>query len=128
MQGISAAGAITGGVTTAKSPINTVGQPVTITPPWLVWSPMRAAGRPLTKTVADPRMMVAVGPTHCDLSPTRACGIKQVITSGEHDGIIGPPICGLGPGSTIGQAVISDDAGGWRHVLDSGGLRLTNQG
>jgi len=55
-------------------------------------------------------MIVATGPTQTDLSPTLACGIKQVITLGEQVGIIGPPTCGTGgvPGVTIGQAVISD--------------------
>ena len=47
----------------------TVGAPITITPPWAVWSPMRAAGIPLIITFVDPMtiesgMCLAVHPNY----------------------------------------------------------------
>lgn len=70
---------------------------------------MRAAGLRLTSTVADPLMMVAGGPTHCEMSDTMACGISPVITFGEQGPIMGPPTWGIGgvPGVTIGHIVMS---------------------
>lgn len=53
--------------------------------------------------------MTSGGPTHVDMSVTRACGSLPVITFTEQGGRIGPPTCGIGgtPGVTIGQTCMS---------------------
>lgn len=96
----------------------TVGAPMTITPPWAVLSPIRAAGLPQTNTVVDPLMIVSGGPTQVAISPNFACGRLQVRTVGAQGGMIGPPTCGLGP-SDIGQVCMSlnREAGG--HISET---------
>jgi hypothetical protein len=64
------------------SPIITVGQPITIEPPWAVVSPMRAASRPPISTVGDPFTITSGGPTQTAVSVTRAAGMKPIITVG----------------------------------------------
>ncbi len=88
----------------------TVGHPMTITPPWTVMSPCRAAGRPPIITVAEPMAMASGGPTHKHMSPTTAAGRNPIMTVGTHGPLIGPPTCGIGgsPGVTIGQVCISE--------------------
>ena len=83
-----------------------MGNPDTITPPWAVWSPIRAAGRPPINTVADPLMIAAGGPTQTDMSPRQAAGSLPINTVGAPGPDIGPPTCGTGP-VLIGQVVIS---------------------
>jgi hypothetical protein len=92
-------------------PINTVGKPTTIVPPWTVKSPMRAAGMPPINTVGDPGGAIASGgPTQVAISPTRAAGMPPMSTVGHPGGKIGPPTCGIGgtPGVTIGQVCMSE--------------------
>ena len=95
------------------SPISTVKQPVTMTPPCTVMSPIRAAGSPPTRTVNAPCTIMSIGPTQIAMSVIRACGIMQVSTVGMHGGMIGPPTCGTSP-VTIGQVCMSVTlAAGW---------------
>jgi hypothetical protein len=91
----------------------TVGKPVTMTPPCTVLSPMRAAGLPPIKTVADPLMMVSGGPAQVQRSPTLAAGMPPIMTVGQHGGRMGPPTCGTGP-LNMGQVCMSviREAGG----------------
>src|SRR5690242_12914308 len=72
-------------------PIITVGQPITITPPWAVISPIRAAGRPPIITVADPLTITSGGPTQAAISVTRAAGKEPINTVGQPLGNMGPP-------------------------------------
>ena len=75
----------------------TVADPVTITPPWAVRSPKRAACIWSMKTVGDPSAMVSGGPLQDALSPTLAAGLPSTVTVGEQGGKMGPPTClGLG--------------------------------
>jgi hypothetical protein len=83
-----------------------MGQPITITPPCAVKSPMRAAGRPPMRTVADPFAMRSGGPTHVAISVTRAAGCPPIKTVRQPGGRIGPPTCGTGPVER-GQVCIS---------------------
>jgi hypothetical protein len=80
-------------------PINTFAEP-TLTSPlggWRVLLDTRAAGWPLTTTVAAPVMMkFGEGAAQNKLSPPRACGSWFVMTFGEHGGATGPPPWGLG--------------------------------
>ena len=87
----------------------TVKQPITTLPPWLVVSPIRAAGLPPIITVAEPFTMVEGGPTHVHVSPTTAAGILPINTVGTPGPITGPPTWGTGgkPGVAIGQTCIS---------------------
>jgi len=78
---------------------------MTITPPWAVWSPRRAAGRNPISTVADPFAIMSGGPTQVHVSVMRAAGKKPIITVGQPM-MIGPPTCGFGP-SDIGQVCMS---------------------
>src|SRR5262245_648774 len=71
-------------------PIITVGQPTT-TPPWTVLSPIRAAGRPPIRTVAEPLAMTSGGPTQVAKSVARAAGRPPIKTVGHAGGRIGPP-------------------------------------
>src|SRR5216684_896324 len=52
------------GLGAPASPMMTVKQPRTMTPPWAVGSPMRAAIRLPIRTVGEPMMMTSGGPTH----------------------------------------------------------------
>ena len=54
--------------------IITVGAPSTITPPWAVGSPMRAAGLPPIITFVEPMMIESGGPTHVHMSPDAGGG------------------------------------------------------
>ena len=101
-------------------PMNTVGQPITITPPCAVLSPMRAAIRKLMNTVGEPLTMISGGPTQSAWSVTRAAGRKPIKTVGAHGGRIGPPTCGIGgvPGVAIGQVCMS--------VIRAAGGMVTN--
>jgi hypothetical protein len=69
-------------------------------------SPIRAAGLPPILTVADPLVIVSIGPTQVHMSPTLAAGMPEMITVGQQAGIIGPPTCGTTP-VTIGQVCMS---------------------
>jgi hypothetical protein len=91
----------------------TKGAPETMMPPCAVISPIRAAGLPPIKTVADPFTMTSMGPTQMHLSPILAAGMPEIMTVGQHGGIIGPPTWGTTP-VTIGQVCMSviRDAGG----------------
>src|ERR1039458_7504069 len=75
-------------------PIITVGQPITIFPPWAVMSPMRAAGKPPIMTVLEPIAITSGGPTQTSISVTRAAGRKPIITVRQQGPEIGPPTCG----------------------------------
>jgi len=75
----------------AYPPIITVGHPATITPPWTVWSPMRAAGRFPIITVAEPLAIISGGPVQKHLSLILAAGMPPMSTVGAHGGRIGPP-------------------------------------
>lgn len=85
----------------------TVGHPIVMLPPWLVVSPILAAGLPPMRTVAEPFTMVDGGPTQTQLSPTTAAGKEPIKTVGTPGPIIGPPTCGIGgvQGSTLGTSV-----------------------
>src|SRR5262249_26414065 len=91
----------------AYGPISTVGSPATMTPPWTVGSPIRAAGWKPISTVVEPAAMAAGGATPVAWSPTRAAGSAPISTVGQHAGRIGPPTWGTGPGLTIGQVCMS---------------------
>jgi hypothetical protein len=67
---------------------------------------MRAAGIELIKTDGEPLTMVSGGPTQVAISVARAAGKPPIMTLGEPL-VIGPPTCGFGPGSTIGQVCMS---------------------
>jgi hypothetical protein len=89
-------------------PICTVGDPTTITPPWAVMSPTRAAGLPPMSTVPEPVTMVSGGPAQTSISPITAAGmppISTVLTQGPETG---PPTWGEPPGFTIGQVWLSE--------------------
>jgi hypothetical protein len=75
--------------------MNTVGQPIAATPPWLDWSPTRAAGLPPIMTVGDPLTMTSVPPLHAALSPARAAGNPPIRTFAAPP-VAGPPTCGAG--------------------------------
>jgi hypothetical protein len=77
-----------------------------MTPPWAVWSPIRAAGMPPIITFDEPIAIASGGPTHVAMSPTRAAGMPPIITVGAPGGRIGPPTCGFGP-SESGQVCMS---------------------
>src|SRR5579883_1800694 len=66
-----------------------------MTPPWAVRSPIRAACRPLIRTVGEPSTMTSGGPAQLARSLTRAAGNAPIITFGEPV-TIGPPTCGVG--------------------------------
>jgi hypothetical protein len=68
-------------------------------------SPIRAAGRPFTNTVAEPWTIMSGGPTQTHLSVMRACGMLPVRTFEEPD-TIGPPTWGTTP-VTAGQVCMS---------------------
>ena len=78
----------------------------TMTPPWAVMSPMRAAGIPPISTVKDPSAMTSGPPAQTAMSPTRAAGRPPMRTVGQPGGRIGPPTCGTGP-VAIGQVCMS---------------------
>src|SRR5438128_1111685 len=84
----------------------TVGQPITITPPCAVMSPIRAAGMPPIITVVDPMAITSGGPTQTAMSVTRAAGRNPISTIGQQGGRIGPPTCGTRT-VTMGQTCIS---------------------
>ena len=90
-------------------PIITVGNPITIVPPWAVKSPIRAAGIEPINTVTDPFAITSGGPTQTAISPTLAAGTPPINVVTAPGGRIGPPTCGIGgtPGVTIGQTCIS---------------------
>ena len=94
----------------------TMGAPETITPPCAVISPIRAAGLPPIKTVAEPFTMTSVGPVQMHISPTLAAGMPEIMTVGQQAGIMGPPTWGTTP-VTIGQVCISE-------IREAGGIRL----
>ena len=79
--------------------------PMTMVPPWAVESPIRAAGLPPIKTVAEPLIMLSGGPVHTQLSPTTAAGKPPIKTVGAPGPMMGPPTCGTTP-VTIGQTCI----------------------
>src|SRR3954447_21607539 len=87
----------------------TVGAPTTIEPPWVVVSPMRAAGRLPIITFAEPIAMASGGPVHTHMSPTTAAGMPLISTVGTPGPVIGPPTCGIGgvPGVARGQTCMS---------------------
>src|SRR3954447_26474708 len=87
----------------------TVGAPTTIEPPWVVVSPMRAAGRLPIITFAEPIAMASGGPVHTHMSPTTAAGMPLISTVGTPGPVIGPPTCGIGgvPGVAMGQTCMS---------------------
>jgi hypothetical protein len=87
-------------------PIRTVNSPNMITPPCAVMSNIRAAGKPQTKTVKDPNAITSGGPTHVNMSETRACGSPPVSTVIAQGGRMGPPTCGTSTVS-IGQTCMS---------------------
>jgi hypothetical protein len=87
-------------------PINTVGAPVTMDPPWTDISPSLAAGILSIKTVILPNTIESGGPTQTSISPTLAAGSEQIRTVISPGGIMGPPTCGITP-VTIGQTCIS---------------------
>jgi hypothetical protein len=57
------------------------------------------------KTVKEPIAMASGGPTHTAMSPTRAAGMKPIITVG-YPMLIGPPTWGTTP-VTNGQVCMS---------------------
>ena len=67
---------------------------------------MRAAGRPPTRTVAEPLMMESGGPTQVTTSPRQAAGRPPMRTVGAPGAVMGPPTCGTGP-VDAGQVCIS---------------------
>ena len=81
-----------------------------MTPPWAVLSPIRAAGRPPTSTVAEPFTMASGGPAQVAESPMTAAGCPPISTVATPGPVTGPPTCGLGPagvGSCMGQVCMS---------------------
>ena len=68
-----------------------------MTPPCVVWSPMRAAGIPPMRTFDEPLTIVSGGPVQVAMSPTRAAGSPPIRTVGAPGPVIGPPTCGFGP-------------------------------
>jgi hypothetical protein len=100
-------------------PIITVKHPKTINPPCEVESPILAAGFPPIMTVDEPIEIVSGGPVQTHESPTLAAGIPPIMTVGSPGGSIGPPTCGTGPGSTMGQMCISV-------VLAAGGIMIND--
>lgn len=90
-----------------QPPIMTVGHPATMTPPWAVESPMRAAGFPPIRTVAEPFTIESGGPVQVAMPPRFAAGRPPIKTVGAPGGRRGPPTCGTPPGLTIGQVCIS---------------------
>ena len=87
-------------------PIRTVNSPKMITPPCAVMSSIRAAGKPQTRTVKDPNTITSGGPTHVNMSVTRACGSPPVSTVTAQGGRMGPPTCGTST-VNIGQTCMS---------------------
>lgn len=87
-------------------PIRTVKSPNTIKPPCAVASRIRAAGKPLTRTVKDPITITSGGPTHVNMSEIRAWGRHPVSTVIAQGGRMGPPTCGTSTVS-IGQMCMS---------------------
>ena len=104
------------GLPIPTSPIFTVGKPRVIVPPCVVRSPMRAAIMYSIFTVGEPLAIVSGGPTQTAMSPTRAAGMKPIITVAAPFEI-GPPTCGIGgvPGVAIGQTCMSP-------ILAAGGI------
>src|SRR5581483_5284495 len=86
----------------AGQPTRTVGQPITMTPPWAVMSPSRAAGMPLMSTVNEATATTSGPPAQTHMSVARAAGMPPISTGTAHGGMIGPPTCGTTP-VTIGQ-------------------------
>src|SRR6266851_8615561 len=84
------------------SPMMTVKQPRTMTPPWAVGSPIRAAMRLLIRTVGEPMRITSGGPTQVAMSVMRAAGRPPMRTVGSQGGRIGPPARGTTP-VTMGQ-------------------------
>src|SRR3954471_13022578 len=78
-------------------------------PPWVVVSPMRAAGRLPIMTFVEPIAIVSGGPVHTHMSPTTAAGMPLISTVGTPGPVIGPPTCGIGgvPGVARGQTCMS---------------------
>src|ERR1035441_2778013 len=74
-------------------PIRTVKSPNMIKPPCAVMSIIRAAGKPQTRTVKDPNTITSGGPTHVNMSVTRACGSPPVSTVTAQGGRMGPQTC-----------------------------------
>src|SRR3954447_20860694 len=114
----------------------TVGAPTTIEPPWVVVSPMRAAGRLPIITFAEPIAMASGGPVHTHMSPTTAAGMPLISTVGTPGPVIGPPTCGIGGGARGGGGahrggarrgerthVHVSEARGGRHGRDCPGFR-----
>jgi two-component system, OmpR family, response regulator MprA len=99
----------------------TVGQPRTITPPWAVMSPIRAAGKPPIITRGEPMAIVSGGPAQVHMSLTLAAGSPPISTVGAPGGRIGPPTCGTTP-VTMGQVCMSltRAAGGIATILPRG--------
>jgi hypothetical protein len=107
--------------TSVHPPIITVGKPRTMLPPWAVESPIRAAGLPPIKTVAEPLTMESGGPTQTHISPITAAGIPPMMTVGTPGPSTGPPTWGIGgsPGVTMGHT--------WRSVsLAAGGMEVSD--
>jgi hypothetical protein len=101
----------------ALYPIRTVGQPIVMTPPCDVGSPIRAAIRLPISTVGEPMAIISGGPTHVHISVARAAGWPPISTVGQPGGKIGPPTWGTGgvPGVTIGHVCMSP-------ILAAGGI------
>ena len=81
-------------------------QPSVITPPWLVLSPIRAAGIPPTITVALPLITLQGGPTQIPIVPIWAAGMPPISTFHAAGAASTPPTCGTGP-VNIGQVCMS---------------------
>ena len=77
---------------------------MTILPPWLVESPILAAGFPFINTEPEPLLMESGGPTQMSRSPFRAAGKPPIFTLGEPT-TTGPPTCGT-LAVTLGQICI----------------------
>src|SRR5262249_20773497 len=77
--GIPCAAAAINASTSGVEPMNTVGQPDTITPFGSVGSPRRAASLPSMNTFAEP-IAIAACPGHAARSPARAAGRKPMFT------------------------------------------------
>ena len=105
----SSSGHTTNAPESVQPPIITVGNPITIVPPWAVRSPIRAAGIEPISTVIDPFAITSGGPTQTAMSPTLAAGAPPISVVIAPGGRIGPPTCGIGGtlGVTIGQTCIS---------------------
>src|ERR1039457_1684668 len=112
----------------AHPPMITVGQPITMDPPWAVMSPMRAASRPPIMTVLEPIAITSGGPTHTSISVTRAAGRKPIITVGQQGPAIGPPTCGTKT-VTMGHTCmsVSRAASGISVLLHGDGVFLPGQ-